>query len=356
MRFALGLVAVLACGCSVDVLGEAGQEPAAAPRQELEPAPPSSFERGVHALVQAKKEWRAERGCVSCHTNGWGLAAQPVIAPGSREVLEGRSFAQGYLKKYLDEEARPVGQYGSTEGMVVTAAFLALSDARVGEGIHEVTRMGLDHAWSLLDETGTWEDWLQCNWPPFESDAVYGPTLMLVAVGGLKEKSPLNPKDRAGVERLIAYLKAHPPASLHDKAMRLWASIHWPTLFETPAERDAWVQELMAAQSAGGGWSMASLSGPDWRHDDGKPQRDVDEAYPTAFASYVLLRLDKATSSKDDSQRKWKRANDAVLWLKENQQESGMWRTRSPRRDGKHYIGRTATVFALMVLAEQGQG
>ena len=193
MRFALGLVAVLACGCSVDVLGEAGQEPAAAPRQELEPAPPSSFERGVHALVQAKKEWRAERGCVSCHTNGWGLAAQPVIAPGSREVLEGRSFAQGYLKKYLDEDARPVGQYGSTEGMVVTAAFLALSDARVGEGIHEVTRMGLDHAWSLLDETGTWEDWLQCNWPPFESDAVYGPTLMLVAVGGLKEKAPLNP-------------------------------------------------------------------------------------------------------------------------------------------------------------------
>ena len=56
-----------------------------------------SFEEGVKFLSEASRSWRAEHECVTCHTNGWGLAAQPVIAPGSKEVAAGRSFAQGYL-------------------------------------------------------------------------------------------------------------------------------------------------------------------------------------------------------------------------------------------------------------------
>ena len=50
------------------------------------------------------------------------------------------------------------------------------------------------------------------------------------------------------------------------------------------------------------------------------------------------------------------RTDDAVAaglkWLRLNQREEGDWYTRSPRRDGKHYISRAATAFALMALKE----
>jgi len=304
-----------------------------------------SFEAGVASLAAASKAWRDERGCVTCHTNGWGLAALPVIAPGSDEVADGRAFAQGYLMSFIKGGGRPRGQYGSVEGKVATAAFLALSDARAGGGIHEATRAGLDHAWELLDESGTWESWLQCNWPPFESDAEYGPTLMLVALGELEDAAELTVADLHAAKRLTDYLKENEPASLHAKAMRLWAASHWSKAVTSKARR-AWREELLAAQAEDGGWSMASLAGPAWRRDGGEPQTTTSEAYPTAFTVHVLLMT--GTDRTDEV------VEAGLAWLRANQREGGDWYTRSPRRDGKHYISRAATAFALMALAEEG--
>jgi len=312
-------------------------------QRQPQDTPRYSFEDGVAALVDATQSWRAERECVSCHTNGWGLVAQPVIAPGSKEVAVGRSFAQGYLQKHIEEKAKPSGQYGSIEGVVSTAAFLAMSDARSGHALHEVTRRGLDHAWSLLDESGTWEGWLQCNWPPFESDAEFGPTLVLVALGELRETAELRAGDLDVARKLSNYLRQNPPLSLHAKAMRLWAGSSWPdTLLET--ERSTWREELVRAQAPDGGWSMASLSGPAWKRDGGEAQTSTSEAYPTAFSTYVLLRTGAAPSDAVVSK--------GLRWLRERQREGGDWFTRSPRRDGKHYISRAATAFALMALVE----
>ena len=301
-----------------------------------------SFAAGVADLTESCETWRQKRKCVTCHTNGWGLAAQPVIAPKSKEVGLGRAFAQGYLTGHLSGESKRRGQHGSVEGMVATAAFLAMSDARTGTKVHEVTRRGLDHAWSLLDKSGAWDDWLQCNWPPFESDAEYGPTLMLVALGELADRAKIKAADRAGAKRLVRYLKRNQPMSLHAKAMRLWAAHHWPKA--TPKkERTSWHRELLTAQQKDGGWSMASLAGPTWQRKGGEPQTPTSEAYPTAFCTYVLL----TTGTK--------RTDPTVLagldWLRTNQKEDGSWHTRSPRRDGKHYISRAATAFALMALA-----
>ncbi|MAG62477.1 hypothetical protein CMO84_03045 [Candidatus Woesearchaeota archaeon] len=302
-----------------------------------------SFDEGVEFLEKASKSWREEQECITCHTNGWALAAQPVVAPGSKEVAAGREFAQGYLMSFIKGEAKQTGQYGSVEGMVATAAFLALSDARTGSGVHKATRSGLDHAWELLDESGTWEDWLQCNWPPFESDAEYGPTLMLVALGELKDAAKTTVADARGAKKLIGYLKKNEPVSLHAKAMRLWAASHWSKA--VPAQnRRAWKKELLAARGEDGGWSMASLSGPAWKRDGGEAQTSTSEAYPTAFCVYVLLqtgvdRTDEVIAA-------------GLAWLREHQREEGDWYTRSPRRDRKHYISRAATAFALMALAE----
>lgn len=301
------------------------------------------IERGVAALTEATTSWREERGCISCHTTGWGLAAHPVIAPESDEVPSGRAFAQRYLDSFLTGDAQPKGQRGSLEGLVATAAFLAMSDARTDSGMHEVTRRGIDHAWEQLDDSGTWEGWLQCNWPPYESDAEFGPTLMLIALGELSASTALPARDVEGTTQLTGYLRAHPPESLHAKAMRLWAGAWWPKVL-LAKERRRWKQELRKAQGSDGGWSMASLSGPAWKRDGGEGQTTSSEAYPTAFSIYVLLR----TGSKPGDANVAK----GLQWLRDHQLESGAWFTRSPRRDGKHYISRAATAFALMVLAE----
>ncbi len=302
-----------------------------------------SFDGGVKFLEKVSKSWREEQQCVTCHTNGWALAALPVIAPGSKEVEAGREFAQGYLTSFIKGEAKPTGQHGSVEGLVATTAFLALSDARTGSEVHKATRMGLDHAWELLDKSGTWNDWLQCNWPPFESDAEYGPALMLVALGELKDAARTTAADQRGANKLIGYLKKNEPVSLHAKVMRLWAASHWSKAVPSKSRR-VWKEELLAAQGADGGWSMASLAGPAWKRDGGEAQTSTSEAYPTAFCVYVLL------------QTGTKRTDEIIVaglaWLREHQREAGDWYTRSPRRDRKHYISRAATAFALMALAE----
>jgi len=303
-----------------------------------------SFSDGIASLVESKQSWREERKCISCHTTGWGLAAQPVIDSGSDEVAEGRAFAQEYLLGYLEGDVKPHKQYGSVEGLVATAAFLAMSDARSGNEVHEVTRRGLNHAWQLLDASGTWEEWLQCNWPPFESDAEFGPTLMLVALGELGEVTVLEDRDIKAAAKLIKYLHETRPLSLHAKAMRLWAAMSWPKLIPAK-ERSEWLQELLEAQAEDGGWSMASLAGPAWKRDGGEGQTTTSEAYPTAFVTYVLLEIGFAPK-------------DAVIvkgrvWLREHQREGGDWFTRSPRRDRKHYISRAATAFSLLALTSR---
>ena len=302
-----------------------------------------SFAAGVEFLTKASSSWRKQRKCVTCHTNGWALAAQPLIAPQSAEVAIGREFAQGYLLSYLDGEAKPRRQYGSVEGLVATTAFLALSDARTGGEVDPATRRGLDHAWAILDKSGTWDDWLQCNWPPFESDAEYGPTLMLVALGELREQAKITSLDRRGVRRLTAYLRTSDPVSLHAKAMRLWAASHWSKAVASRQQK-VWRSELLAARNPDGGWSMASLAGPAWQRDGGESQTVTSEAYPTAFSIYVLIKTGmKPTHTVVRS---------ALHWLRQNQREDGSWHTRSPRRDRKHYISRAATAFALMALSE----
>jgi hypothetical protein len=228
--------------------------------------------------------------------------------------------------------------------MVSTAAFLALSDARSGDEVHEATRHGLDHAWELLDESGTWDSWLQCNWPPFESDAEYGPTLMLVALGELQDAAKITAADQRAAKRLTDYLKENEPVSLHAKAMRLWAASHWSKAASSK-DRRAWQEELLAARGEDGGWSMASLSGPAWKRDGGEAQTTTSEAYPTAFSVYVLL--ETGTKRSDEV------ITAGLRWLREHQREGGDWYTRSPRRDGKDYISRAATAFALMALAER---
>ena len=318
------------------------------PRHADEALIPSfSYEAGVSFLDAKATEWSEKRKCVTCHTTGMALLAQPLVSTSQQEVRKTRAFASDYLEEYLNASKAPKGQHGSLTGMVATTAFLALSDARTKSGLQPITRKGLDYAWRTLDESGTWEDWLQCNWPPFEADTAFAPTLMLIALGELKDSSPpiaLRPEDEAGAARLMGWLQLHPPLSLHDKGMRLWAGLSWPKLNSSKLRRQ-WTRDLKQAQGKEGGWSMASMGAPSWKHDDGIPPSATSESYPTAFALFVLLQ----TGAKRNQSSMVK----GLDWLRSQQRVSGAWFSASPRRDRMHYISHAATALALLVLREE---
>lgn len=324
-----------------------------------------AVERAVAVMDLRAEQWGRERKCVTCHTNGLALIAQPVAGSGRGEIEQTRQFAAAYLTGYTSGDRKPAGQHGSVTGLVATTAFLAMADARLpqtpgggrqagpGEagapsrGVAPATREGLDHAWSTLGESGTWEGWLRCNWPPFEADLAFAPTLMLVALGEVEERfgaGELSPRDREGAAALQGWLRTHPPEGLHDRAMRVWAGKHFGGVAEA-ADLVAWRKELQEAQLEDGGWPMGALAAKSWRHDAGRPQATASGAYATAFSLYVLL----VTGARAEDER----VQRGRRWLREHQLPDGAWHDSSPRRDGRHYIGRAATAFAAMVLAAE---
>ena len=44
-----------------------------------EPVQGFSFDKGVEYLVNVSQEWRDERECVTCHTNGTYMALRPSL-------------------------------------------------------------------------------------------------------------------------------------------------------------------------------------------------------------------------------------------------------------------------------------
>ena len=56
-----------------------------------------SLDDAVAFLDESSLTWEQDRACVTCHTNGLALAAQPVIAPKSAELAQGRAFASDLM-------------------------------------------------------------------------------------------------------------------------------------------------------------------------------------------------------------------------------------------------------------------
>ncbi|MEE2906839.1 MAG: hypothetical protein VX527_03305 [Planctomycetota bacterium] len=289
-------------------------------------------------LVEATSRWQSTYNCVSCHTNGLYLLSG-AMEPAGEPWRQARSFALEYLDRYIEEKLEPKGQYGAVEGLVATACFLALGDSiRSGTFTPEV-RLALDHALSLQDEAGHWPDWLSCNWPPYESDHHFGVTLVAVTLG----RAPRDYLARDSVIKAHAnirsWLDRHPPATLHQKGMLLWADAEGG-LKLSPENRQGYLAELREAQREDGGWCMASMG--DWPRRDGTEQLDASEAYPTAFAIWILSRSGAPASDPAVS--------NGARWLQQQQRASGRWFSRSQRKDTKHYLSQAATNMATMAL------
>lgn len=297
-----------------------------------------SFERAVSFLDHSSADWAQARGCVTCHTNGVSMLARAALGP-SEPLSASMDFARGYLDRYLVDDEAPSGQHGAIEGLVATTAFLAIAEARLGQPPSAAVERGFDHLWAKQAPSGVWTDWLKCNWPPYESDDHFGPTLVAIAAGGLPDAQFETPAARRGLERLRTYLRDAPAANLHQRAMLLWASTRLDGVL-TAEGRASIIDELTGAQLAGGGWPMAALADASWTHDSGAPQDPAAGAYATALAVVVLDAAGAEPAAADAGR----------AWLRAHQRASGRWFNRSPRRDRHHYLSHAASALAVMAL------
>ena len=282
---------------------------------------------------------------MTCHTNGLFLASRAEIAPQGRANRLAREFTRDYLKRYVIDKQPPRGARGAIEGIVAATALLAISDVKTTGELDPITLQSLDYVWGQQSEQGYWEEWLKCNWPPFEVDDHFGATLVAYAVGMAPAAYKQTPTAAAGLRKLRKYLNNHAPANLHQTAMLLLASTTCDGILAHERRQEA-IAELLSLQKDDGGWNLFALG--DWQRSDGKEQDTTSsDGYATGFVTYVLR---KSGVQADDP-----RLQKAIGWLKANQRTSGRWYTRSPRRDGKHYISHAGTAYAAMALAACGE-
>lgn len=338
------------CACGITASLASAAEPASLEPVTLEsavdpgandPAEPlaGQFSAGqaLHFLDSASLTWQRDRECFTCHTNYAYLYARPLVSAKLAAHTSVRQFAEQLVaQRWKDHGPRWDAE------VVATAAALAFNDAHTSGTLHPLTREALDKMWSLQREDGGWK-WLDCDWPPMESDDDYGVTLAALAVSVAPDDYLRSEAAQRGLEGIRRFLADHPPPTLHHRAMLLWADSYRADIL-TDAQRQQCVDELLALQHADGGWGLATLG--DWQRDDGSPQDPTSDGYGTGFVLFVLRRAGLPADA-PEIQR-------GVQWLKTHQRQSGRWFTRSLKKDSRHFITHAGTAFAVMALAECG--
>jgi squalene-hopene/tetraprenyl-beta-curcumene cyclase len=285
-----------------------------------------------------------EKQCFACHATYAYLMARPKLALPSSTHRETRLALEQSVDKL--PTAAPAGaktpQLRITDA-VMTATALALHDASTTGTLHPQTRKALDRMWDLQCNEGHWE-WSKANEAPSAIDDHFGVTMAAFATGIAPENYAGTPRARQGLEKIRAYVRSRPPATIHQRAMLLLASTRVGGLM-TDDQRTRTAAELFALQRLDGGWAMAGLA--DWKRKDGAPlQSDVSDGYGTGFVLYVLRSCGTAAADP--------RLLKAVAWLKSHQRESGGWFTRSPHNRDE-LSGYAGTVYAVLALSACGE-
>ncbi|MHC4625839.1 MAG: hypothetical protein ACYTDV_02555 [Planctomycetota bacterium] len=297
-----------------------------------------SMQQAVRFLDSAALTWQKQRKCFSCHSNYVFLMARPAVThevTAHRQIRKAADFLATHPRKTF---------YQATESVMV-ASVLAQNDAATTGKLHPATRQALDQMWEHQRDDGGWK-WLDDNEPPSEIEEHYGVTMAAIGAGIAPDNYSRTPKAERGLERIRAYLKKNPPANMHNRAMKMLASLYVDGIM-TKAQRQQVIDELFAIQKSDGGWNLATL-GRNWKRADGTPQDyDTSDGYGTGFAIYALR---TAGVSADD----W-RIQKGTRWLKTHQRVSGRWFTRSMDKDSQQFIIHSGTAYAILALAACGE-
>jgi squalene-hopene/tetraprenyl-beta-curcumene cyclase len=344
-----------------------------------EPAPPSadeplarefSLDRAAEAIDMAALHWQKTRKCAACHTMRPSLMARPFLASVSPEPPALRTFFESIVQGKL--EAEPALPKDGVSAVVIEVALgLAFHDRATTGKLHPATREELQRMWSLQRDDGGWQ-WPFRDTPPIKSDEHYGVTLAALAAGIAPEEYAQDPAAQRGLAGIRKFLLAHPPTSLHQRVMLLWAGQYVEGLI-SESERKLAIADLAAAQRPDGGWSLASLTensnDPQSQSEPARAARSesghgetflvfvgrdklyrsslASDGYATGFALYVLRQA--GVPADDPGIRR------GVAWLKSHQRESGRWFTPSQSWHTAHRLTSGGTAYAILALHACGE-
>lgn len=307
-----------------------------------------SYQRAVQYTDHAAMDWQESHNCITCHTNGLYLATRHAAGTKAPAYRTAREFTRNNLKPHVifPRKRTPKRKLGE-HALISAAAFLAMSDIKSDGKLGEVTKQALDESWRRQHKSGAWNNWLKCDWGPYEVDDHFGASLMALAMG-MAAKDPYAQTDsaKAGVQKLHHFLKSQPPNNLHQVGMMLWASTYESKLASEELIA-AWTKKLLEAQRSDGGWNTPALGDETWKRSDGKTQSSQSDAYATAFVVHVLREAGLST--------KHQAVKRGHQWLRTRQRKSGRWYSRSPHVDKKHYISHAATNLAVAALAAESE-
>jgi squalene-hopene/tetraprenyl-beta-curcumene cyclase len=281
-----------------------------------------------------------EEKCINCHATLTYLAARPALPVFSAKQNEVRKNLERFSAELAALKLNDTSHPRKIAQTVMTGAALAQHDAATGGKLAPVSREALDRMWQVQQKDGGY-NWLKPRGaPPSAVDDHFGATMAAFGAGVAPDGYASTPAARAGLEKLRAWLRAHPSQTMHQRAMLLLADRVAGGLLNEPGRRRT-VADLLALQRPDGGWAMGSLA--NWKRDDGTPQ-DVttSDGYGTGFVVYVL-RLGGQVPADDPRIRR------AVAWLATHQRAGGGWHTRSPIKNDElsSYVGTAYAVLAL---------
>jgi squalene-hopene/tetraprenyl-beta-curcumene cyclase len=277
-----------------------------------------------------------ENNCFACHATYAYLAARPALAATASAIRETRQALERAAAKLVAEKLGPEDKSNRVA--------LAQDDAAGGGKLQPLTRQTLDRIWDVQREDGGW-NWIKAGEPPSRLDDHFGVTTAAIGVALAPDGYAGTPLARRGLDGIRRYLRAHPPATMHQRAMLLLASARVDGLMGPQQARQT-ADELLSLQRPDGGWAMAGLG--DWKRPDGRPLDRADsDGYGTGLAVYVLRR-GGGISAHDPRLQK------GLVWLKTHQRASGCWFTPSPHKNDEisSFEGTVCAIRALNACGE----
>ncbi len=285
--------------------------------------------------------------CVSCHTAApyalARLALRRSLSQTSLSTCETRLLSSvtkrvrlwGNVKPYYGDDANGSAKAAESRGTeaVLNALILASADAENGR-LGKDASLAFDHMWALQigsgDRKGAWP-WLDFGNEPFEArdSGYYGAAMAAIAAGTAPQSYRADPAIEGKIRSLCDYLNRECPRQpAINRVVLLWASARLPGLL-SENRRQAIIDEILDAQRADGGWSLASLAWSWkstslesltklWMRADSTPLDPRSDGYATGL---IIFALEQAGLHHNNPNLRR-----GLAWLERNQnRQTGSW-------------------------------
>jgi len=305
-----------------------------------------------------------EGPCLSCHTGLTYMLARPALdrvlgqnEPTAYEagLLDGmrKRVVKSTPQEYAPKSKEPAASQALGTEAVLSSLLLASDDARHG-ALSKETEQAFDRLWALQltsgNNKGAWT-WNTFDLDPWEEphSTFYGAALAALAVGVAPDDYQSRPAIKANMAALKTYLAEQQQSQpMHNRLLLVWASTRLREVL-SEAQRKSIVSDVLHAQQADGGWTIASI-GP-WKEHASAPPSAGSNSYATGLAAFVLQQAGVARTNPAMSR--------ALSWLRAHQDKTtGSWDAHSMNKQYEagsmplDFMRDAATSFASLALVE----